>query len=68
MYYRLNIIELHIPSLRDRPEDIPALVNGILMDIARRRGTEGWRISSEAMNALIGFDWPGNIRQLQNVL
>lgn len=68
LYYRLNIIELHIPSLRDRTEDIPALVTGILADIARRRGTEGWHLSPDAMNALCGFDWPGNIRQLQNVL
>jgi len=68
LYYRLNIIELHIPSLRDRAEDIPALVTGILADIARRRGAEGWRLSAEAMAALSRFDWPGNIRQLQNVL
>lgn len=68
LYYRLNIIELHIPSLRDRTEDIPALVTGILSDIARRRGTEGWQMSPEAMDNLCKFDWPGNIRQLQNVL
>ncbi|MEY3898611.1 MAG: hypothetical protein RLZZ214_4133 [Verrucomicrobiota bacterium] len=68
LYYRLNIIELHIPALRDRTEDIPTLVTEILASIARRRATEGWRVSSGAMNALSGFDWPGNIRQLQNVL
>jgi DNA-binding NtrC family response regulator len=68
LYYRLNIIELHIPSLRDRTEDIPALVTEILADIARRRGTETWHLSPGAMDALSGFDWPGNIRQLQNVL
>jgi DNA-binding NtrC family response regulator len=68
LYYRLNIIELYIPSLRDRTEDIPALVTETLANIARRRGTEEWRISPEAMDALRGFDWPGNIRQLQNVL
>jgi transcriptional regulator with PAS, ATPase and Fis domain len=68
LYYRLGIIELHIPSLRDRREDIPALVTETLADIARRRGAEGWHLSPEAMDALSGFDWPGNIRQLQNVL
>lgn len=68
LYYRLNIIELHIPSLRDRKEDIPALVTETLANIARRRGSEGWRISPGAMDALRGFQWPGNIRQLQNVL
>jgi DNA-binding NtrC family response regulator len=68
LYYRLNIIELTIPSLRDRIEDMPALVSEILAAIALRRGTEGWQISPGAMQALSGFDWPGNIRQLQNVL
>jgi DNA-binding NtrC family response regulator len=68
LYYRLNIIELHIPALRDRVEDIPALVSGILADIARRRATQGWHLSPGAMDALGSFDWPGNIRQLQNVL
>jgi DNA-binding NtrC family response regulator len=68
LYYRLNIIELHIPSLRDRTEDIPALVTGILADIARRRGSASWHLSPEAMDTLRKFDWPGNIRQLQNVL
>lgn len=68
LYYRLNIIELHIPALRDRAEDIPSLAIGVLATIARRRGMEIWRISPAAMDALSTFDWPGNIRQLQNVL
>jgi DNA-binding NtrC family response regulator len=68
LYYRLNIIELHIPSLRERREDIPALAGDILSLIARRRGGGGWQLSPEAMSALRGFNWPGNIRQLQNVL
>lgn len=68
LYYRLNIIELHIPALRDRKEDIPVLITEILATIARRRGIEGWQISRGAVDALSGFDWPGNIRQLQNVL
>lgn len=68
LYYRLNIIELTIPSLRDRIEDMAALVSAILAGIALRRGTDGWQISPGAMQALSGFDWPGNIRQLQNVL
>lgn len=68
LYYRLNIIKLTIPSLRDRIEDMPALVSEILAGIALRRGTDGWQISPGAMQTLSGFDWPGNIRQLQNVL
>lgn len=68
LYYRLNIIELRIPSLRERPEDIPALTAQILADIARKRASGDWHLSPEAMNAIRKFEWPGNIRQLQNVL
>jgi DNA-binding NtrC family response regulator len=68
LYYRLNIIELHIPPLRERREDIPALTSHILSQIASRRGCEGWQLTPEAADALCNFDWPGNIRQLQNVL
>ena len=68
LYYRLNIIELHIPPLRDRLQDVPELSEEILSDIARRRGTDGWEIAPDAMEALCKFAWPGNIRQLQNIL
>ena len=68
LYYRLNIIELHIPALRDRAQDIPALSNEFLADIARKRSVDGWQLSPEALDALCKFHWPGNIRQLQNVL
>ncbi len=68
LYYRLNIIEFHIPALRDRKEDIPTMATGILSEIARKRETEGCTLSSGAMDILRDFDWPGNIRQLQNVL
>lgn len=68
LYYRLNIIELHIPALRDRSEDIPGLTESILSRIAERRGVDGWTLSQDAADALARFDWPGNVRQLQNVL
>ncbi len=68
LYYRLNIIELYIPSLRERKEDIPDLSTEILERIARRRGTEGWSLSPDATAAMLAFDWPGNVRQLENVL
>jgi len=68
LYYRLNIIELHIPPLRERPEDIPDLSDGILADIAAKRNTSGWTLSIEAKDVLSKYNWPGNIRQLQNVL
>jgi DNA-binding NtrC family response regulator len=68
LYYRLNIIELRIPSLRERREDIPALTETILAQIARRRGSGGWHLTQRATTALQDFDWPGNVRQLENVL
>lgn len=68
LYYRLNIIELRIPSLRERREDIPALAGDILAQIARRRGAEGWYLTPRASDALQDYDWPGNVRQLENVL
>jgi len=68
LYYRLNIIELHIPSLRERREDLPDLAEDILERIARRRGVKGWNLAPKASAALLAFDWPGNVRQLENVL
>lgn len=68
LYYRLNIIELHIPPLRERKEDIPALALECLKRIASKRGREEWLLAPEAVEALVAFSWPGNIRQLQNVL
>lgn len=68
LYYRLNIIELRIPSLRERREDIPELAETILEQIAGRRGSEGWSLTQRAVEVLQDFDWPGNVRQLENVL
>ena len=61
LYYRLNIIELN-------REDIPALAADILARIAARRDSPGWRLSADAQKSLISFGWPGNVRQLENVL
>lgn len=68
LFYRLNIIELAIPPLRERREDIPALIKQILAKIARNRGTDTWTLTDSAANALKNFNWPGNVRQLENVL
>ncbi len=64
LFYRLNVIRIEIPPLRERKEDIPLLVRGILKQLGR----EELRISSGAMNLLLNHDWPGNIRELENVL
>lgn len=68
LYYRLNIIELRIPALRERPEDIPNITQTILSQIAARRGSEGWELTPGAAQTLRDFSWPGNVRQLENVL
>ena len=68
LYYRLNIIELQIPALRERKEDIPSLTDGILAQIASRRESEGWQLTPAAAEFFLDFDWPGNVRQLENVL
>jgi len=68
LYYRLNIIELRIPALRERREDIPAITHTILNQIAARRGVEGWDLTADAKDLLHDFAWPGNVRQLENVL
>jgi formate hydrogenlyase transcriptional activator len=68
LYYRLNVFPIHIPPLRERPEDIPLLVRHFVHEFARRMGKTIEAISSESMDRLIGYPWPGNIRELQNVI
>ena len=67
LYYRVNTITLHTPPLRRRKEDIPLLVNHFLSKSNGRVINNGRKINDEAMNTLIKYDWPGNIRELQNV-
>ncbi len=68
LYYRINVIELHMPSLRERPEDIPLLVEHFLRQIAREWHTEVPRLNPEAMAALQEYTFPGNVRELENIL
>ena len=68
LYYRLSVVMLTIPPLRERPEDIPSLVQHFI-DLTRRRiSREVSYITDEAMDALCRYDWPGNIRELMNVI
>jgi two-component system response regulator AtoC len=66
LYYRLNVVRLHLPPLRERPEDIHLLVEHFLALHAGRQGRDSPRISAEALRVLEACDWPGNVRQLEN--
>jgi formate hydrogenlyase transcriptional activator len=68
LYYRLNVFPIFIPPLRDRPEDVPLLVRHFVREFARRMSKTVAAISSETMEALTRYPWPGNIRELQNVM
>ena len=69
LFYRLNVIELKMPSLREVPEDIPLMVNEVLTRIARHNGTgTPPTFTDEAMLALRRYDFPGNVRELENIL
>lgn len=66
LYYRLNVVRLKAPSLRERPEDIPTLVNIFIRQYNRTLGMMVERISDEALAMLLEYEWPGNVRELQN--
>jgi DNA-binding NtrC family response regulator len=68
LYYRLNVVQVTIPPLRERAGDIPALVRHLLARIAEQPGLRSLGISDDALQLLTGYDWPGNVRQLQNAL
>ncbi|MBI3154063.1 MAG: nitrogen regulation protein NR(I), partial [Burkholderiales bacterium] len=67
LYHRLNVIRLRLPPLRERGEDIPMLARFFLARSARELGVEAKRIDDEAMARLVAFDYPGNVRQLENI-
>jgi formate hydrogenlyase transcriptional activator len=68
LYYRLNVFPVRVPSLRERPEDIPLLVRHFVQQFSRRLGKTIDSIASDTMSALTRYPWPGNIRELQNVI
>ena len=70
LYYRLNVITMHLPPLRERPEDVPLLAEHFLHRLAADKNGEGERLqlSAEASAALQHYDWPGNVRELENAL
>ncbi len=68
LFYRINVIELHVPSLRERPEDIPELVHHVLDKLAAEMGLLKPTLTGEAMAALQEYPFPGNVRELENIL
>jgi DNA-binding NtrC family response regulator len=68
LFYRLAVLDLHIPPLRERREDIPLLAKHFLGRIAEREKRQEPHISDEAMQVLLGYHWPGNVRELENLM
>jgi formate hydrogenlyase transcriptional activator len=68
LFYRLNVFPLEVPALRERPEDIPLLVNFFLSKFSKSVGKEIRGVSQRSMQSLSRYSWPGNIRELQNII
>jgi formate hydrogenlyase transcriptional activator len=68
LFYRLNVFPIQVPPLRERPEDIPALVRHFAREAGQRMNRRTMWMSSAAMDALVSHPWPGNIRELQNLI
>jgi DNA-binding NtrC family response regulator len=68
LFYRLNVISIPLPPLRERKEDIPRLVEHFLQKFGEENGRPGLQFSTEAMKRLMDYDWPGNVRELENAV
>ena len=68
LYFRLNVVPIRIPSLRERPDDIPLLAQHFLARFASEYGRPGLRLTALVIESLRGYEWPGNVRELQNVI
>ena len=68
LYYRLNVVPVRLPALRERREDLPLLVDQIMAKFARRLNQPVRKLGPEALGTLTDYSWPGNIRELENVL
>ncbi|MGI6549907.1 MAG: sigma-54-dependent Fis family transcriptional regulator [Syntrophomonadales bacterium] len=68
LYYRLGVMDIKIPPLRERPDDIPDLVNSFIKTISPKLGKDIKGIEDSAMNLLLNYEWPGNVRELNNVI
>lgn len=68
LYYRINVVNIHLPPLRERPGDIPLLMEHFLKELSRKTGREVQGFSRAARKAILAYHWPGNIRQLRNTI
>jgi two-component system response regulator HydG len=68
LFYRLNVVHIHLPDLRDRPEDIPLLAEHFLRQASHENGRPPRRLSREALELLMSHAWPGNVRELKNMM
>jgi DNA-binding NtrC family response regulator len=68
LYYRLNVVNITMPALRERKEDIPLLVNAFLKSFAKENGKPVREFTSDAMQAILSYDWPGNVRELRTAV
>ena len=68
LYYRINVIPIHVPPLRERKEDIPLMVEIFLREAATENRGDVKKVTEQAMNVLLDYDWPGNVRELKNLV
>ncbi len=68
LYYRLNVFPIHVPALRERPEDVPLLVRYFVQHFSRRQNKTVAYIPADVMDALVNYSWPGNVRELENLI
>ncbi|MCK4796046.1 MAG: sigma-54-dependent Fis family transcriptional regulator, partial [Spirochaetes bacterium] len=68
LYYRLNVIPFYVPALRERKEDIPLFINFFIKKLSQENKVKEKRISKEALDYMKEYSWPGNVRQLQNII
>ena len=68
LYFRLAVIPIEVPALRDRRSDIPVLIRAFFARAREAHGRSDWELGDDALDVLCGMDWPGNVRELQNAI
>ena len=68
LFYRLNVLQIHMPPLRDRQDDLPMLIQGLILKINQRIGSDARCVTPESLIMMQQYDWPGNVRELENLL